>query len=73
MCVAWPHSQRVLTASRDGGSRLYLRITLYSPESQPPHPQSLLPGPRGERAAVIGDAAKAAAVMDTKTGAKENS
>jgi hypothetical protein len=33
----------------------------YSPGSQPTHPHPLLPGPRGERPAVTGDAAKATA------------
>ena len=41
--------------------QVFLRMARYSPGSTPTHPQPLLPGPRGERPAVTGDAAKAAA------------
>ena len=41
--------------------QVFLRMSRYSPGSTPTHPQPLLPGPRGERPAVTGDAAKAAA------------
>ena len=40
---------------------VFLRMASYSPGSTPTHPQPLLPGPRGERPVVTGDAAKAAA------------
>src|SRR5262249_45912193 len=41
--------------------QVFLRMARYSPGSTPTHPQPPLPGPRGERPAVTGDAAKAAA------------
>src|SRR5437762_3349281 len=41
--------------------QVFLRMSRYSPGSTPTHPQPLLPGPRGERPAVTGEPAKAAA------------
>jgi virginiamycin B lyase len=63
MCVGCHTLQRVLTAAHDAAEyqQVFLRMARYSPGSQPTHPQPLLPGPRGERPAVTGDAAKAAA------------
>jgi streptogramin lyase len=55
--------QRVLTSTHSPVEfeQVFLRMSRYSPGSTPTHPQPLLPGPRGERAVVTGDAAKAAA------------
>jgi streptogramin lyase len=55
--------QRVLTSTHDAAEfqQVFVRMSRYSPGSTPTHPQPLLPGPRGERPAVTGDAAKAAA------------
>jgi virginiamycin B lyase len=63
MCVGCHTLQRVLTAthSAEEYEQVFLRMSRYSPGSTPTHPQPLLPGPRGERPAVTGDAAKAAA------------
>jgi len=63
MCVGCHTLQRVLTAthSADEYEQVFLRMSRYSPGSTPTHPQPLLPGPRGERPAVTGAAAKAAA------------
>jgi virginiamycin B lyase len=63
MCVGCHTLQRVLTSNHDAAEfqQVFLRMSRYSPGSTPTHPQPLLPGPRGERPAVTGDAAKAAA------------
>src|SRR5690242_16512456 len=63
MCVGCHTLQRVLTSSHDAAEfqQVFLRMSRYSPGSTPTHPQPLLPGPRGERPVVTGDAAKAAA------------
>ena len=63
MCVGCHTLQRVLTSQHDAAEfqQVFLRMARYSPGSSPTHPQPLLPGPRGERPAVTGDAAKAAA------------
>src|SRR5882724_5849321 len=63
MCVGCHTLQRVLTSTHDAAEfqQVFLRMARYSPGSTPTHPQPLLPGPRGERPAVTGDAAKAAA------------
>jgi virginiamycin B lyase len=63
MCVGCHTLQRVLTSTHDAAEfqQVFVRMSRYSPGSTPTHPQPLLPGPRGERPAVTGDAAKAAA------------
>jgi virginiamycin B lyase len=63
MCVGCHTLQRVVTSTHDAAEfqQLFLRMSRYSPGSTPTHPQPLLPGPRGERPVVTGDAAKAAA------------
>src|SRR6516162_5618898 len=63
MCVGCHTLQRVLTSNHDAAEfqQVFVRMSRYSPGSTPTHPQPLLPGPRGERPAVTGDAAKAAA------------
>lgn len=63
MCVGCHTLQRVLTSNHDAAEfeQVFLRMARYSPGSTPTHPQPLLPGPRGERPAVTGEAAKAAA------------
>jgi virginiamycin B lyase len=63
MCVGCHTLQRVLTSNHDAAEfqQVFVRMSRYSPGSMPTHPQPLLPGPRGERPAVTGDAAKAAA------------
>jgi virginiamycin B lyase len=63
MCVGCHTLQRVLTSTHDAPEfqQVFLRMARYSPGSSPTHPQPLLPGPRGERPVVTGDAAKAAA------------
>ena len=63
MCVGCHTLQRVLTSTHDAAEfeQVFLRMARYSPGSTPTHPQPLLPGPRGERPAVTGEAAKAAA------------
>jgi virginiamycin B lyase len=63
MCVGCHTLQRVLTSSHDAAEfqQVFVRMSRYSPGSTPTHPQPLLPGPRGERPVVTGDAAKAAA------------
>ena len=63
MCVGCHTLQRVLTSNHDAAEfqQVFLRMSRYSPGSTPTHPQPLLPGPRGERPVVTGDAAKAAA------------
>jgi streptogramin lyase len=55
--------QRVVSSTHDAAEfeQLFPRMARYSPGSTPQHPQPLLPGPRGERPAVTGAAAKAAA------------
>jgi len=65
MCVGCHTLQRVLTSNHDAAEfqQVFLRMSRYSPGSTPIHPQPLLPGPRGERPAVTGDAAKAAAEL----------
>jgi streptogramin lyase len=62
-CVGCHTLQRVLTSSHTAEEyeQVFLRMSRYSPGSQPTRPQPLLPGPRGERPAVTGAAAKAAA------------
>jgi streptogramin lyase len=62
-CVGCHTLQRVLTSNHDAAEfqQVFLRMSRYSPGSTPTHPQPLLPGPRGARPAVTGDAAKAAA------------
>ena len=63
MCVGCHTLQRVLTSNHDAAEfqQVFLRMARYSPGSTHTNPQPLLPGPRGERPAVTGDAAKAAA------------
>src|SRR5215470_5060810 len=63
MCVGCHTLQRVLTSTHDAAEfqQVFVRMSRYSPGSTPTNPQPLLPGPRGERPAVTGDAAKAAA------------
>jgi virginiamycin B lyase len=63
MCVGCHTLQRVLTSTHSPAEfeQVFLRMARYSPGSTPTHPQPLLPGPRGERPAVTGAAAKAAA------------
>jgi virginiamycin B lyase len=65
MCVGCHTLQRVLTSTHDAPEfqQVFLRMARYSPGSSPTHPQPLLPGPRGERPVVTGDAAKAAAEL----------
>src|SRR5262252_9155561 len=65
MCVGCHTLQRVLTSNHDAAEfqQVFVRMSRYSPGSMPTHPQPLLPGPRGERPAVTGDAAKAAAEL----------
>ena len=62
-CVGCHTLQRVLTSNHTPAEfeQVFLRMSRYSPGSTPTHPQPLLPGPRGERPVVTGDAAKAAA------------
>src|SRR3954467_2431362 len=62
-CVGCHTLQRVLTSTHSPAEfeQVFLRMSRYSPASRPTHPHPLLPGPRGERPAVTGDAAKAAA------------
>ena len=62
-CVGCHTLQRVLTSSHTAEEyeQVFIRMSRYSPGSQPTRPQPLLPGPRGERPAVTGAAAKAAA------------
>jgi len=62
-CVGCHTLQRVLTSTHSPAEfeQVFLRMSRYSPGSTPTHPQPLLPGPRGERPVVTGDAAKAAA------------
>jgi streptogramin lyase len=64
-CVGCHTLQRVLTSTHDAAEfqQVFLRMARYSPGSSPTHPQPLLPGPRGERPAVTGEAAKAAAEL----------
>ena len=63
MCVGCHTLQRVLTSNHTPAEfeQVFLRMSRYSPGSMPTQPQPLQPGPRGERPAVTGDAAKAAA------------
>jgi streptogramin lyase len=62
-CVGCHTLHRVVSSTHDAAEfeQLFLRMSRYSPGSTPLHPQPLLPGPRGERPAVSGAAAKAAA------------
>jgi virginiamycin B lyase len=62
-CVGCHSLQRVFTSSYSPAEfeQIFVRMSRYSPGSQPTHVQPLLPGPRGERPAVSGAAAKAAA------------
>ena len=63
MCVGCHTLQRVMMSSHTAEEfeQVFLRMSRYSPGSTPLKPQPLLPGPRGERPAVTGAAAKAAA------------
>ena len=63
MCVGCHTLQRVMTSQHDAAEfqQVFLRMARLSPGPSPPQPQPLLPGPRGVRPAVVGDAAKAAA------------
>jgi streptogramin lyase len=62
-CVGCHTLQRVVMSPHDAEAfqQIFLRMSRYSPGSSPTHPQPLLPGPRGERPAVAGAAAVAAA------------
>jgi virginiamycin B lyase len=62
-CVGCHTLQRVVMSTHDAAAfqEVFLRMSRYSPGSAPTHPQPLLPGPRGERPAVTGAAAVAAA------------
>jgi streptogramin lyase len=62
-CVSCHTLQRVLTSTHDAAEfeQVFNRMGRYSPGSTPARPQPLLPGPRGERPAVSGPQAKAAA------------
>ena len=62
-CVGCHTLQRVLTSTHSAAEyeQVFMRMARYSPGSQPAKPQLLLPGPRGERPSVTGEAAKAAA------------
>ncbi len=62
-CVGCHTLQRIVgsTHGAEAFEEIFLRMARYSPGSSPQHPQPLLPGPRGERPAVTGAAAKAAA------------
>ena len=59
-CVGCHTLQRVLTSTHTAEEfeQVFTRMSRYSPGSQPTQPQPLLPGPRGERPAVTGAAAK---------------
>ena len=63
MCVGCHTLQRVMMSahSAEEFEQVFQRMARYSPGSTPLRPQPLLPGPRGERPAVTGAAAKAAA------------
>ena len=63
MCVGCHTLQRVLTSphNADEFEQVFLRMCALFAGRTPTHPQPLLPGPRGERPRVTGDAAKAAA------------
>ena len=63
MCVGCHTLQRALTSAHNAAEfeQVFMRMASYSPGSTPTHPQPLLPGPRSERPAVTGEAAKAAA------------
>jgi len=63
MCVGCHTLERIMKSSYDaeGFQDIFKRMAKYSPGSMPTHPQPLLPGPRGERPAVTGAAAVAAA------------
>jgi streptogramin lyase len=62
-CVGCHTLERVFTSRHDAAEfqQVFVRMSRYSPGSTPTHPQPLLPGPRGERPAVTGEAAVAAA------------
>jgi streptogramin lyase len=62
-CVGCHTMQRIVSSTHDAAEfeQIFVRMGSYSPGSTPIHPQPLLPGPRGNRAAVAGPAAKAAA------------
>ena len=62
-CVGCHTLHRVFSSSYTASEfqDIFQRMSRYSPGSTPTAPQPLLPGPRGERPAVTGDAAKAAA------------
>ena len=62
-CVGCHTLQRVIMSTHDADAfqQVFRRMAMYSPGSQPTHPQPLLPGPRGERPVVTGAAAVAAA------------
>jgi streptogramin lyase len=63
MCVGCHTMQRIVASTHDAAEfeQIFVRMGSYSPGSTPTHPQPLLPGPRGNRAAISGPAAKAAA------------
>src|SRR5262249_7037779 len=63
MCVGCHTLQRVLTSNHDAAEfqQVLLRRARPSRGTPPTPPHPLLPAPRGERRAVTGDAAKAAA------------
>ena len=46
--------QRIVSSTHDAAEfeQIFVRMGSYSPGSTPTHPQPLLPGPRGNRAAV---------------------
>src|SRR5215510_10675258 len=58
-CVSCHTLQRVLTSSHDAAEyeQVFNRMGRYAPGSVPTRPQPLLPGPRGERPMVQGEAA----------------
>ena len=62
-CVGCHTLHRVFTSTHDAPEflQVFQRMSRYSPGSTPTAPQPLLPGPRGERPAVTGEAAKNAA------------
>jgi streptogramin lyase len=62
-CVGCHTMQRIVSSTHDAAEfeQIFVRMGSYSPGSTPTHPQPLLPGPRGNRAAISGPAAKAAA------------
>ena len=53
MCVGCHSMQRIVSSTHDAAEfeQIFVRMGSYSPGSTPTHPQPLLPGPRGNRAA----------------------